>query len=845
MQPGKRERTGAGIVGVVGFGLLLWAPGTAMAQTGTVTGKVTNAATTAPVTSGFVTLCTTAFCTSYAINGSGTYTATVAAGTYTLHTAVTGLVNEVFDHVPCAISCDVERAQGTPIVVGSGSVLTRNFALSPGGGVRALVTDRATGAPIPNVFVAVVGKFGGSTRSTLGQTDASGAVTIRGLLDGTYQAFTQQAAPPVYVNEILGGIPCLGTCSSSVAIASGASVPVTTGSVTNVTFALDRGATISGTVRSSATQLPVPGVTIFARARLGSELRQGWAATTDASGAYVLSGLPSGSYAVGTEFVPSFVDEVYRDRPCAAAVCQDQEAAAGDPVSVTAGAAVSGVDFALDAGGTITGRITQAGTGTPLQAAVSIQVVFGGVFVLDVARVNTNAQGVYSVTGLKPAAYIVVAEATGHAQELFGGTHLLSNDLDLKRAAPRVPVTNGVTTPNIDVVLDRTATITGRVRSATTNAGISGVHVGLFRDVPAPELVRSTTTDSTGAYSLNGFPSGTYYVATIDPRFDNRVWDGFPCPAGPCTAPFVVTHGITIPATGGSLYAGRDITLSPASGPPVQPKGLQAVNVGGGVQFSWLAPVGGGTPTSYRFEAGLTPGSTFASVSVPSTSLFVPGVPPGTYFIRVRGVSAGGTGEASEERVLRVGPGSIVAPDAPYNVEPAVIAGRLTLTWLPPDHGPRPTSYLLEVGTAAGLSNIGVLPVAANLFQFDGVPPGVYFVRLRSRVGSVAGPPTDDVLMVVGNVPAPPSSPQEFTSQVSGNVVTLTWNAPFFGPVTSYVLEAGTHTGAADIAVFNTGSTATSLVIPGVPPGRYFLRLRALNALGASPQGFEREVVVP
>ncbi|MEZ5291338.1 MAG: carboxypeptidase regulatory-like domain-containing protein [Vicinamibacterales bacterium] len=844
MKPGRRERTGAGVVGVAVLGLLLAMPTVARAQTGTVTGKVTNAATGTPVTSGSVRVCLAAGCTSHALNGSGNYTATVAAGTYILHTDVTGLVNEVFDHVPCAFFCDsAERDLGAPVVVGSGSVVTRNFALSPGGSVAGVVTDRATGAPIRDVFVTVIATVAGRFRSNTAQSDASGVFTMTGVLDGTYRAFTQEGAIPVYVHQILGGIPCVGSCNGGVAMAAGAPVPVTTGRVTNVTFALERGATISGTIRAEATQSAVSSARVVAHMRVGSELVPVSTALSDTSGAYVLPGLPPGAYAIGTSH-RNFVNEAYNDRPCATE-CEGQELASADSVTVGAGGAVSGIDVALGTGGTIAGTITEAGTGTPLQATITAYRVSANGNITPANAILTNASGAFSLQGMSAGSYVLLARASGHVPELFGGRHFLPNSDAVLPAGTRVPVTNGVTTPGIDIAMDRNATITGKVRSSASNTGISGVVVSLFRDVPAPELVLSASTDATGAYTLTGFPSGTYYVATTDPRFDNRVWDGFPCPAGPCTAPFVVTHGITIPAVGGSLYAGRDVSLSPASGPPVKPLDLQAVNVGGGVQFSWLAPDGGGTPTSYRFEAGLTPGSTFASLSVPSTSLFVPGVPPGTYFIRVRGVSAGGTGAPSEERVLRVGPGGVVAPDVPDNVVPVVLAGRLTLTWAPPEFGPRPSSYLLEVGSAAGSSNIGVVPVTGNLFQFDGVPPGVYFVRLRSRVGSVAGPPTDDVLMVVGNVPAPPSAPRAFTSRVSGNVVTLSWDAPFFGPVTGYVLEAGTHPGAADIAVFNTGSSATSLVIPGVPPGRYVLRVRAFNALGTSPQSQERELVVP
>jgi hypothetical protein len=80
---------------------------------------------------------------------------------------------------------------------------------------------------------------------------------------------------------------------------------------------------------------------------------------------------------------------------------------------------------------------------------------------------------------------------------------------------------------------------------------------------------------------------------------------------------------------------------------------------------------------------------------------------------------------------------------------------------------------------------------------------------------------------------------------VSAGALTLTWSAPIFGPVTRYLLEAGTGSGLSNLAVLDTGSTGTSIVIPGVPRGRYFLRLRAINALGTSPPSNELEVVVP
>ena len=86
----------------------------------------------------------------------------------------------------------------------------------------------------------------------------------------------------------------------------------------------------------------------------------------------------------------------------------------------------------------------------------------------------------------------------------------------------------------------------------------------------------------------------------------------------------------------------------------------------------------------------------------------------------------------------------------------------------------------------------------------------------------------------MSNTTGTPVSPESRSS-------TLTWAAPLFGPAaTSYVVEAGTATGLSNITVFNTGGSGTTLVVPGVPPGTYYVRIRAVNALGVSPPSFER-----
>ena len=77
---------------------------------------------------------------------------------------------------------------------------------------------------------------------------------------------------------------------------------------------------------------------------------------------------------------------------------------------------------------------------------------------------------------------------------------------------------------------------------------------------------------------------------------------------------------------------------------------------------------------------------------------------------------------------------------------------------------------------------------------------------------------------------------------MSGNTVTLSWSAPV-GPVTGYVVEAGTGAGLANLGTLQLGA-ATSIVLPGVPAGTYAVRLRAITSAGSGAPSADVVVVV-
>lgn len=89
--------------------------------------------------------------------------------------------------------------------------------------------------------------------------------------------------------------------------------------------------------------------------------------------------------------------------------------------------------------------------------------------------------------------------------------------------------------------------------------------------------------------------------------------------------------------------------------------------------------------------------------------------------------------------------------------------------------------------------------------------------------------------------PLPPAAP---SVAVAAGTVTLAWSLPPASPqVTGYRLEAGFAPGTTAVSI-DLGP-ATTAAIPGVPAGRYFVRLRAVNVNGASPPSTEVVVDVP
>jgi predicted phage tail protein len=166
----------------------------------------------------------------------------------------------------------------------------------------------------------------------------------------------------------------------------------------------------------------------------------------------------------------------------------------------------------------------------------------------------------------------------------------------------------------------------------------------------------------------------------------------------------------------------------------------------------------------------------------------------------------------------------------------------VTLTWTAPAGAV--TTYVVEAGSAAGLSNIASLATGstATTLTVTSVPTGTFFVRVRARNGDGTGNASNEVTFNVGGGPCPlPSAPTGLSATASGNTLTLQWNA--VAGALSYSIEAGSTPGATNIIVFNTGSAATSFT-GAAPNGTYYIRVRVTTACGASAPSNEVTVTI-
>ncbi len=218
---------------------------------------------------------------------------------------------------------------------------------------------------------------------------------------------------------------------------------------------------ISGRVTDETTGQPIEGIYVEIYGQPFDWANPRPLITTDANGEYKIGFIP-GNYTV------QFNDYVFNmdyalDRNYIPKTYNSNEI-----LAITAGSTISGIDDQLKPGGTIAGRITDPdgnGVNNGVAYAYSSDNVLASYSV-------TDSNGNYTVKRLPTGNYKVRARAGVEGSTWYDGKGSLDD-------GHPIPVQVGMTTSNIDLQLENSAIIQGRVTNSTQNP-IQGVAVTAF-----------------------------------------------------------------------------------------------------------------------------------------------------------------------------------------------------------------------------------------------------------------------------------------------------------------------------------------------------------------------------
>ncbi|HEX9934017.1 MAG TPA: carboxypeptidase-like regulatory domain-containing protein, partial [bacterium] len=272
---------------------------------------------------------------------------------------------------------------------------------------------------------------------------------------------------------------------------------------------------ISGIVRDVSDGKPVAGAVVSVWGSDFSGPYRFGKAECDSEGRYSVTGLKSGGY-YAQVFADGYVWEMYEDA---------EDVRLAKPIRVDEPNTAAGIDFSIEKGGTLSGKVVDV-SGKPYYKAVVIALTgregmipspddstfsyeFGKIQRTGIADTN----GVYVIDGLKKGAYLVVAsvQTEGIFQELW------YDQAPSMQEADSVAVRSGETTDGIDFRFSPPAgygSLSGTIVDIDGRA-IAGASVSIQEmSISAWDRNwRTVQTDSFGAYQSGYLRPGEYIVS--------------------------------------------------------------------------------------------------------------------------------------------------------------------------------------------------------------------------------------------------------------------------------------------------------------------------------------------
>jgi hypothetical protein len=255
--------------------------------------------------------------------------------------------------------------------------------------------------------------------------------------------------------------------------------------------------TVGGTVTTDGT-VPVEGILAAAWVQQGADWVEESEGFTDATGAYLIEGLPDESYRITFESPDgTYAYEAYDDVT---------DFSLATPVTVGDSEPDDAIDADLALAGQITGTVTH-GADLPLGAAwVTVYeetpVEGGGSDWVSVSGAETDEFGDYEVDRLPAGSYRVEFDADGYQPEYF-------DDVPTLEGSEPVEVVGGLPTPDISAALTADATISGTVTDMD-HQPLEGAWV--YAASVGSDDGNWEQTNENGEYTIPEMPAGSYTV---------------------------------------------------------------------------------------------------------------------------------------------------------------------------------------------------------------------------------------------------------------------------------------------------------------------------------------------
>jgi len=262
--------------------------------------------------------------------------------------------------------------------------------------------------------------------------------------------------------------------------------------------ALDR--TIRGQVTREGNGAPVAGATVEILTWWGYLVSQ---ATSGPDGSYA-AGVPADPELYARVRDVGFVSEVYDDHECPfPSTCY---LPGGDSISVSSGDA-SGIDFALEPAGAISGSITATDTGEPpLDSSYVYLYDADGSYVGSIGA--DSLTGRYQILSLLPGTYYLRASSYGYQDEVW-------NDVACRypcdpTSGSAIVVTAGTESSGIDFELDRLGRIQGVVTLEGAGTPIASESISVYDALG--DWAGSGFTRSDGSYEVAQLEAGDHFA---------------------------------------------------------------------------------------------------------------------------------------------------------------------------------------------------------------------------------------------------------------------------------------------------------------------------------------------